>query len=522
MQIFKSHFVNKKLFFITILLIILNKDIAIAIDLTTKKPNPNDKSRYVAQGFKMNKGGIDLFAAAPSLQGSKLILAATALEAHKGYKLLVADISRAFFYAPATREIYVAIPDEDIGPGEADMCGLLRYSLYGTRDAAQNWQAHVTKTMNGLGFASGASNPCMFYNGEWGLRSFVHGDDFVTTGSPQALKWFEGALRKAFALTSTLLGPDPEDAKKVKILNRPVTWVDDIGIEYESDPRHAETLVRELLGSGDSSKKTAATPGVKDHADAEEGITKHIAELKRVDIGKKNEETFETAACKEEVHRYRSLAATGNFMALDWADVQFAVKEIACKMSNPEPSDWEKLKRLAIYLKGCLRAVTKFGFVTASEFQAASEELYVFTDSDWAGCRRTCRSTTGGCALWAGMCVKSWSTTQTLVALSSGEAELYGLVKASAEGLGLQSLLADIGFKVYLRVKADASAALGVVERKGPERLRHVHTNFLWVHTRAADKSVKYVKEKGSENPADMFTKDLAQDLLEKFCRMIG
>ena len=33
---------------------------------------------------------------------------------------------------------------------------------------------------------------------------------------------------------------------------------------------------------------------------------------------------------------------------------------------------------------------------------------------------------------------------------------------------------------------------------------------------------MKYVKEKGSENPADMFTKNLARDLLEKCCRMIG
>ena len=82
------------------------------------------------------------------------------------------------------------------------------------------------------------------------------------------------------------------------------------------------------------------------------------------------------------------------------------------------------------------------------------------------------------------------------MALSSGEAELYALVKASAEGLGLLSLLADMGFKVYVRVKADASAALGVVERKGLGRLRHVHTYFLWVLTRAADKSVQYVQEK--------------------------
>ena len=84
-----------------------------------------------------------------------------------------------------------------------------------------------------------------------------------------------------------------------------------------------------MLSSSESSKKTTATPGVKDHADAAEEITKHIAELKREAIGKKKEETFETAERKEEMHRYRPLAATGNFMALDRADVQFAVKEIA-------------------------------------------------------------------------------------------------------------------------------------------------------------------------------------------------
>ena len=129
-----------------------------------------------------------MFAATPPLEGLKIILASAALEAHKGHKLLVADISRAFFYAPATRLVYVDLPEEDVGPGEAGLCGRLKFSLYGTRDAAQNWQAHVTKTMTDLGFVPGASSPCMFFHPQWELRSFVHGDDFVTTGSATALK----------------------------------------------------------------------------------------------------------------------------------------------------------------------------------------------------------------------------------------------------------------------------------------------------------------------------------------------
>ena len=43
---------------------------------------------------------------------------------------------RAYFYAPARRKVFVELPPED-QPGDEQMCGLLRYSLYGTRDAAQ-------------------------------------------------------------------------------------------------------------------------------------------------------------------------------------------------------------------------------------------------------------------------------------------------------------------------------------------------------------------------------------------------
>ena len=52
------------------------------------------------------------------------------------------DVSRAFFYAPmqAGQNIYVKLPAEDINPGEECICAKLNFSLYGTRQAAANWQ----------------------------------------------------------------------------------------------------------------------------------------------------------------------------------------------------------------------------------------------------------------------------------------------------------------------------------------------------------------------------------------------
>ena len=64
--------------------------------------------------------------------------------------------------------------------------------------------------------------------------------------------------------------------------------------------------------------------------------------------------------------------------------------------------------------------------------------------------------------------VKTWSTIQAVTALSSDESEFYALVKASAETLGLRSILREWGFSVEAgHMWGDASAALGIVNRKG-------------------------------------------------------
>ena len=49
------------------------------------------------------------------------------------------DVKRAYFYAPARRPVYIEIPIEDYEDGDEMMVGKLNLSLYGTRDAAQNW-----------------------------------------------------------------------------------------------------------------------------------------------------------------------------------------------------------------------------------------------------------------------------------------------------------------------------------------------------------------------------------------------
>ena len=105
--------------------------------------------------------------------------------------------------------------------------------------------------------------------------------------------------------------------------------------------------------------------------------------------------------------------------------------------------------------------------------------------------------------------IKSWSSTQPFIALSSGEAEFYGVVKAGGIGLGYHAMLRDMGVQTALRVWTDSTASIGICGRQGLGKLRHIETQCLWIQQRVRDKNFELRKVLGSENPADLFTKHL-------------
>ena len=73
--------------------------------------------------------------------------------------------------------------------------------------------------------------------------------------------------------------------------------------------------------------------------------------------------------------------------------------------------------------------------------------------------------------------IKTWSTTQSVIALSSGEAEYYGMVKGGSVALGIQSMMKDMGtdrdVRIGVKIHTDASAAKGIATRRGLGKVRH-------------------------------------------------
>ena len=75
------------------------------------------------------------------LEAFKLLISEAA--SRTGVALMHVDICRAYFYAKARREVYIQLPDEDFQDGDEECCGKLDFSMYGTRDAANNWEQLV-------------------------------------------------------------------------------------------------------------------------------------------------------------------------------------------------------------------------------------------------------------------------------------------------------------------------------------------------------------------------------------------
>jgi len=110
--------------------------------------------------------------------------------------------------------------------------------------------------------------------------------------------------------------------------------------------------------------------------------------------------------------------------------------------------------------------------------------------------------------------IRSWSSTQAVIALSSGEAEYYGLVRGAPIGMGAQSMLRDMGVDCRVRVSTDASAAKGIASRRGLGKVRHIEVNQLWVQDKVSKGELEVRKVSGSVNISDALTKYVESERL--------
>ena len=280
------------------------------------------RARLCAMEFK-RKTEATWFAGTPPLESLRLLASMLATRRRRNGEatcMMTLDVKRAHFHAPASRQVFVELPPEDALAGRGDVVGELQASMYGTRDAAFNWEAAYSSEMLKLGFLRGKASANHYFHPVTKVRALVHGDDFALVGLEKDLRGFEGDFRRLYPCTVSLIGPDEQHDKALKILGREIRYAT-TGIEMEV---YTKYLKQALQAYGMEECHAAASPATKEehegHEDRRELLRRRAEEEGKAGIRKSVEANGRIRGARLSTSAettFRSVTALINFILPD-------------------------------------------------------------------------------------------------------------------------------------------------------------------------------------------------------------
>ena len=240
---------------------------------------------------------------------------------------------------------------------------------------------------------------------------------------------------------------------------------------------------------------------------------------------------------------FRSALCICLYIAQERLDIQQSVRVLASYMGRPTKTVLCALRKLGSYLvqtqdmkmhypRAELYSSTLTRWNGVDERREGKPfELELFSDSDWASCRVTRRSTSSGLVFLNGCCIHSHSRAQASISLSSMEAEILAATGLLVEGIMvkqfLQFLLGDErglenNNQVQMRLWLDSTSAQAFFNRLGPGRAKHLSTRILWSQQAMRKKWFVVERVSTKENPADLNTKPLSRERREFLLKKIG
>ena len=265
--------------------------------------------------------------------------------------MALVDVRRAYFYAPARRSVFVELPPEDCQPGDEHMCGLLRYNLYGTRDAAQNWEEELATKLSNLKLTIGGSAcPCVWRGHIKGedIVATVHGDVITIGGERSAVEFHIRMISKKYEIKKQVIGKNPDFEKSGRILNRVIEWNRD-GITIEAHQRHVRDILKGLELERPNRSATPCAVERKDEGKGEsrrgQGQTQTEHEWDNANNSDDrdrqqmadDDDRESQALTNGDITRYRALVARISYFSQDRPDLKFASMQVDCKTNDAGP-----------------------------------------------------------------------------------------------------------------------------------------------------------------------------------------
>jgi hypothetical protein len=201
-------------------------------------------------------------------------------------------------------------------------------------------------------------------------------------------------------------------------------------------------------------------------------------------------------------------------------DIAYSVGVLCRFNSNPGPKHWTAVKHLLRYLKGSMDYRLTYGP------DPNSKEIFsAYSDADHGGNPDNGRST-GGYLLKIGTGAVSWSSRlQSLVALSTTEAEYIAAVDAGKEVVWMRQFLTELGYSFDSPsvLHLDNQSAISVTQN--PEhhgRMKHLDLRWYWLRDTVDAGLISTSFIPTNDMIADILTKPLHRSLVFSFRQMMG
>ena len=317
------------------------------------------------------------------------------------------DVKNAFLHGDLKESVYMVQPPGFEDQTRPDYVWKLKKAIYGLKQAPRAWFDKFSNFLLEFGFQCSFPDPSLFiyHQGTGVLYLLLYVDDMILTGNNEAL------LRTLIEKLSSVFRM--KDMGSIHYFLGIQVHQCDNGL-FLNQSKYAQDLL--------------IIAGMKDCAPMPTPLPMKLDNLKGYD------ELF------AEPSYFRSLAGKLQYLTLTRPDLQFSVNYICQKMHQSSVSDFAMLKRILRYVKGTFD-------MGVSIKESTNSRLVCYSDSDWAGCKDTHRSTGGFCTM-LGSNVISWSAKRhDTVSKSSTEADYRTMSAATSEIVWLQHLLKIMGLQ---------------------------------------------------------------------------
>jgi hypothetical protein len=450
------------------------------------------KARLVAQGFSQ-QAGVDYDEVYAPVAKYKSIRTLLAIGNQLDLEIHQMDVVAAFLNGDLTDTIYMKQPEGFVNQDHPNKVCMLKKSLYGLKQSARCWNDKIDAYLKASEYKQSSADPCIYYRtqmiGNKAVVVFigVYVDDTIFMSNDTAVLEAEKArISSEFAMDDRgeihfILGMEVKRDRARKIITI-------------SQKAYLESV---LTRFGMNECNPVSTP---------------LETGKRFERLSEGDETVD-------IKLFQAAIGSLNYAAIATRpDLSLAVGLLSQHMVNPGKDHWSGIKRVLRYVKGTV----DFGL----RFEASNDfSLHGYSDADWAGCTET-RKSTSGQLFRIGNCSISWrSRKQSIVALSTTEAEYVAMCESAQEAVWLRVLLNDIGFSQDSPtvIFEDNQGAIALSQNpKDHSRTKHIDIKYHYIREKVAEKQLEIQYCATGEMTADTLTKSLPKPAFEKFRARMG